>query len=137
MHHASGRIRFLLQAHEQVHRLAGIRATVEDIADDHEVRRTARPAEFRIDDPRIAQRCDQWLIGAVDIRHGDNALDAAVLPLARTCREHEQTCEGQREKSVQVSDHFSSRFVHGTSLVTSGPCGNLPVGLASRSAPAC
>ncbi len=37
VHHAASVFCFLLQAHEQIHRVPGIRAAVEDIADDDEV----------------------------------------------------------------------------------------------------
>ena len=126
VHHAAGRLRFRFEPNEQIHGVARVGTPVEDVSDDHEVRGTSCPAEIGVNHPCIAQRCDQGLVSAVNVGNSDDALDAAVLPVARTYCEREKTRERQRQESGRVSDHFSKQVVPGTSVVTSGPCGNLP-----------
>ncbi len=89
VHHAARCPRSRLQPHEEVHCVTRVRTAVENVSDNDEMGGGARPAEFLIQYLRISQRRDQGLVGAVDVGHGDDALDVAVLPLTGNRRDRQ------------------------------------------------
>ena len=55
------------------------------------------PAEPIIKDPGILQRGDHGVVGAMNIGDGDDALDAAVLPLAGAGRQGQRARQEKRD----------------------------------------
>ena len=65
-----------LERHEEVHDFAGVRAAVEEVARLNQVRLSAGPFAFLVDDLGGAEHRDEGVVVAVSITHGDDSLDA-------------------------------------------------------------
>ncbi len=73
--------RFGLQAHDEVHRLTGIRPAIEYVTDDDEMCRVSGPAEFVIDHVALPQDANERVVSAVDIGDRDDSICAGESPL--------------------------------------------------------
>ncbi len=78
---AAGRFRFGLKAHDQVHDLAVVLAAVDQVADERQMGRPARPLQAPVDQARAAQQRDELVVGGVDVADGHDPVHPGPLPL--------------------------------------------------------
>ena len=83
VNHAAGIRRFPLEPHQQIHHVPRPGSAIEHVTDDDEMRLPARPGQSVADDARSLQRSRKLVVGAVDIAHRDDAVDAVEAPLFR------------------------------------------------------
>ena len=76
VHRAAGRARLALEPHQQVEHLARIRAAVDEVAEAHELRIAACPAQFAVHDTLRAQERRERVKGAVHVRESHDAAGA-------------------------------------------------------------
>ena len=76
MHRAAGRRGLTLQLHQEVHRLAGIRTAVQDVADLHQVGLSGGPVQLLVDYLGRPKDLDELVVVAVDVADGDDAVHA-------------------------------------------------------------
>ncbi len=108
MHRASGRRCFPAQAHQQVHHLLAVIAAVQQVAERHQVRFAARPAELPVNQPGALQQRHQLLIGAMDVADHDHAFDTfkTIGPGRELLRRQQQAEPQQPEcKKYLPVDH--------------------------------
>ena len=66
---------FAFQTHQQVHRVPRPGTTIENIANNDEVRPGCGPGQLVIEHTRLPQPGNQGLIGAVNIGHSNDTID--------------------------------------------------------------
>jgi hypothetical protein len=72
-------LRFSLQSHQQIHDLARIGATIEQVAQAHEMRVPGCPLVPRVEDAGLAQQPKQFVMSAVHVGECDYAIDSTPL----------------------------------------------------------
>ncbi len=139
VHIAAGAPRLGLQAHQQVQDAAGVGRTIGNVAQLHQVGRTAAPAILGVDEARLAQHVVELAVVAVQVaehhhpwdmvparlgldgggdadRHrgeeGGEELDHGTDHSAGSAPAHRQLCR-RRLDNARSLDHLARRFFRG------------------------
>jgi len=72
---------FLFEPHQEIERLARLRAACRKVAHLHQVRRARYPVFLAIDDSRHPQDRHEGVFVTVDVAYGDDALNSLPVIL--------------------------------------------------------
>ena len=80
MHAAVAAASLFLEPHDQVHDLARLRASIQQVTREYQVCLAAAPCKAAVEDFRCLKRLDQGIVGTVNITNGDDPLNVRVVP---------------------------------------------------------
>ena len=127
VHGAAGRLRLLLEAHQEIEGLSRIRAPIDDISESDQVCLAAAPVQRIVDNRRLAQECDELVVRPVNVRENDDSVDA-FEPVRRIGgrrygRMQQQDCSG---------DQLTTHGEYHRSFAGSAPPGQAMTTLAGK-----
>jgi hypothetical protein len=81
MDRAAGSHCLALESHQQIHGITRPGSSIEDVANDHQVRSRAGPRKLLIDNPGLLQSIDHGLKRTMHIGDRNDSLDAINVPV--------------------------------------------------------